>query len=271
MAGERALPGLGLKAFHTPGSNGWDADYDVNIRTLSAVVHLKVLDRISAVPGSPTNGDIYLITGVTHQNDIAVRDNGAWVYLTPQEGWLAWVADEDTRYIFTGTAWLALYTNAQIDAFIAAVNVTQPVFHIQDQKASNVDGGTATSGSWLTRTLNTVALNEIAGASLAANQFTLPAGQFEVDAKSVVFGVNGHQIRLQDITGGTTFFNGLTGYTNSGVTGISIIKGKFTLAAPNVFELQYRVNTSRATNGLGVAAGFTIEIFSDVFVRKVGN
>lgn len=270
MAGERALPGLGLKAFHTPGSNAWDADYDVNIRTLSAIVHLNVLDRVAAVPGSPTNGQIYLITGVTNQNKIAVRDNGAWVYLTPQEGWFAWVADEDTRYVFDGTNWVALYTNAQVDAFIAAINVTQPVLHVQDQKALGTDGGTATAGSWMTRVLNTVALNEIAGASLAANQFVLPAGKFEIDAKAVVFAVNGHQIRVQDITNAVTLFYGITGYTAS-VGGVSIAKGKFTLAAPTTFELQHRVQTGRATNGLGVGAGFATEVFSDVFVRKVGN
>lgn len=269
MTGERVLPGLGLKAFHTPGSNAWDADYDVNIRTLSAVVHLNVLDRIAAVPGSPANGDIYLITGVTNQNKIAVRDASAWVYLTPTEGWMAWVADEDTQYYFNGTTWVAFYTNAQIDAFVAAVNVTQPVLHVQDQKTLGTNGGTATAGAWQTRVLNTVVLNEIAGASLTSNQFTLPIGKFEIDAKAPIFAINGHQIRLQNITDTTTMFYGLSSYSAS-EGGLSMLKGKFTLAAPKVFELQHRFASTRATNGIGVAASFGTEIYSDVFVRKVG-
>lgn len=110
MTGERTLPGLGLYGFWTPGSDGWDAQMDGNLRQLSALTQLSVLDRVASVPGSPSDGDIYLMTSGGNANDIALRDNGAWVYLTPQEGWKCYVRDEDTIYIWTGSAWALLST-----------------------------------------------------------------------------------------------------------------------------------------------------------------
>ncbi|MBK9322713.1 MAG: hypothetical protein IPM97_07165 [Bdellovibrionaceae bacterium] len=53
---------------------------------------------------------------------------------------------------------------------------------IVDEKPANTAGGTFTSGSWQTRTLNTTRFNTIPGASLASNQITLPAGTYYVRA-----------------------------------------------------------------------------------------
>lgn len=107
MAGERQVPGLGLYAFWTPGSDGWDAQMDGNLRTLSVLVQASVLDRVASLPGSPSDGDIYLLTSGANDKQIALRDNGAWVYLVPAEGWQIWVKDEDIYYHYDGTNWIA--------------------------------------------------------------------------------------------------------------------------------------------------------------------
>lgn len=104
MSGERILPGIGLTGFWDAGSNGWKPGTDVNWLDLSALVQSAVKSRVTALPGSPTNGDIYIVP--SPDNRIAVRDNGAWSYLTPKEGWQTWVADEDAMYAFTGSAWV---------------------------------------------------------------------------------------------------------------------------------------------------------------------
>src|SRR4051812_47395930 len=57
----------------------------------------------------------------------------------------------------------------------------------EDQKAANTAGGASVAGSWIARTLNATPLNTIVGASLAANQITLPAGTYIVDAQSDMF------------------------------------------------------------------------------------
>lgn len=108
MAGERALPGLGLRAYWTVGSNNWDQQHDPDTRKLSVLVQAAVISRTTNLPGSPSNGDIYIVpVGQTNENQIAARDNGAWVYFAPAEGFLVHVNDDDEFVKWTGSAWVA--------------------------------------------------------------------------------------------------------------------------------------------------------------------
>jgi hypothetical protein len=73
-----------------------------------------VLDRLAAPPGSPTNGQRYLIIAtasgawVGKENQIAQYVTNAWQYTTPTEGMCAYVDDEDLLYIFNGTSWVPI-------------------------------------------------------------------------------------------------------------------------------------------------------------------
>lgn len=82
------------------------------IRALDAIVQLSVLDRdLTAPPGSPAYGDRYIVasgaTGAWSSNDgrIAAYQDNAWMFYAPQEGWLAWIADEDKLVAWDGSAW----------------------------------------------------------------------------------------------------------------------------------------------------------------------
>ncbi len=113
MAGERALPGLGLFGFWTAGSNGYRAQQGSNYRVISALLNRKVLSRVTALPGSPTLGDIYIVpSGAgSNANEVAIRDYDTddstpiWHYLTPDKGWMFWVDDESKFYHWNGSAW----------------------------------------------------------------------------------------------------------------------------------------------------------------------
>ncbi len=81
---------------------------------IDGLVHLAVISRnTTAPPSTPANGDRYLVpsgaTGewVTHPGQLALRMEGAWRYITPREGWNAWVSDEDVALTYSGTAWIA--------------------------------------------------------------------------------------------------------------------------------------------------------------------
>lgn len=131
MAGERALPGLGIRAFHTPESDGWNETYDPDLRKLSALTQAAVISRSTSLPGSPTDGDIYIVpTADANGDDIAVRDNGEWIFFTPNEGFLVHVNDTDEYVKWTGTAWEALVTAPSggspivIESVTAAYDVT---------------------------------------------------------------------------------------------------------------------------------------------------
>lgn len=102
---ERTLPGLGLTGFWDLGQNEWNDGMDANIRKLSALSQLTVLSATTALPGSPTDGDIYIVPSGGNANSVAVRDNGAWTYFVPVEGWRAWVRDTNMLVIFDGAAW----------------------------------------------------------------------------------------------------------------------------------------------------------------------
>ncbi len=82
------------------------------LRALDAIVQIMVLDKdLSAPPGSPAEGDRYIVapspTGAwAGQPDrIAAWQDGAWAFYAPGEGWLAWVADEQRLYAWTGVTW----------------------------------------------------------------------------------------------------------------------------------------------------------------------
>jgi hypothetical protein len=119
MAGERTLPGLGLTGFWNLGS-GYKTQMDANLLALSALSQLRVISRVTALPGSPTDGDIYIVPSGGDANKVAVRDNGAWSYYVPDEGYFAYVEDEDVFVFWTGTAWIR-HGTYDIGFFVADV------------------------------------------------------------------------------------------------------------------------------------------------------
>ena len=108
---ERTLPGLGLTGFWDLGANNWKGGMDLNLRKLSLLVQLSVLSMTTALPSTGlADGMIYIIPSGGDAKKIAIRDNGAWVYFTPAEGWLAYVKDTDKYVKFDGTNWVDLTT-----------------------------------------------------------------------------------------------------------------------------------------------------------------
>ncbi len=82
------------------------------IRALDAIAQAGVLNRtLASAPASPAEGDRHIIAvGATgdwsgHDLEIAAWQDGAWVFCTPLEGWLCWVADEDVIVAWDGSAW----------------------------------------------------------------------------------------------------------------------------------------------------------------------
>lgn len=100
------LPGIGLKGGFPLGYDGWDTDMNNSLRKLSALVQCKVLDRVASLPGSPTDGDMYIVTSGANANAVAVRDEGAWYYLAPFLGWRVYDATFGGYVTFDGSVWV---------------------------------------------------------------------------------------------------------------------------------------------------------------------
>jgi hypothetical protein len=185
------------------------------------------------------------------------------------------VNDQDNNAIATGNwisgrRYMLEYDGTEFRVIAAGMLAPQPPspapeFIIQDQKAQNTAGGGFTSGAFQTRTLNTVVRNTIAGASLSANQFTLPAGTYVIRWSCPANLVNAHQSRLQNMTDSTSTV-GSSAVSNSTVTSSGLSEGiaVLTLSTSKTFEIQHRCGTTRATDGFGVPANFTTELYTRV-------
>jgi hypothetical protein len=159
-----------------------------------------------------------------------------------------------------------------LDTSTGVLSVSRRLLHVQDQKSPGTAGGTATSGAWRTRTLNTAVTNEIAGASLASNQITLPAGTYEIDAEAPAGICKGHRAKLYDTTHSTDILLGTSEFSESASGGVwskSRIRGRFTLSSQSVLEIQHQVAVTRSSDGFGSSANFSTEIYTDVQIRQV--
>ena len=92
------------------------------LEALDALVMLAVLSRTMVTPPpGPAEGDRYIVagaaTGAWSGKDAAVAawQNGAWVFFTPREGWLAWVGAEAELVVFHNSAWQPASVTADMD------------------------------------------------------------------------------------------------------------------------------------------------------------
>ncbi len=101
------------------------------IRALDALVQLAVIDRdLSAPPGSPADGARYLVASggssawSGKDGQVAAWQDGAWAFLQPRTGWLAWLVDEARLLRFDGAAWGDAAVSSVNPAPLIGVNAT---------------------------------------------------------------------------------------------------------------------------------------------------
>jgi hypothetical protein len=144
----------------------------------------------------------------------------------------------------------------------------------QDQKSSGTDGGTFTSGGWRTRNQNVEVADTGGHGSVASDQITLAGGTYRIFAQAPAHFVAAHQLRLQNITDGTTILTGENAFTSySGGAGVNsetpaLLRGRFTLTATKVLELQHRCTVTVSGNGMGVNVGWGTEVYATVELFK---
>lgn len=183
----------------------------------------------------------------------------------------------------------SIATTAFVTAAIAALGAdafsTQSLM-VVDQKTKGTNGGTNTAGSpggwWNKRTLNTVRWNDIAGASLASNEVTLPVGDFFVIACAPACGTsNGqtHKARFYNYTQttavvtGSSMANGLSAAADD-ATSYSWMVGQFSNASgSNAFGISHWIKNAETNIGLGAATDAddaAVEIYAWAVIWKIG-
>lgn len=136
---------------------------------------------------------------------------------------------------------------------------------LEHQEAQNTNGGTATTGSWEDRTINTIVLNTI-GVTLASNAFTLPPGSYWIEWIAPSIQTNQHQTRLFDVDGAAQVGAGMISGENAVDNALSTGGVGITITADNSYKLQSQVAATKATVGYGGAGNFTTEVYLRILI-----
>ena len=137
---------------------------------------------------------------------------------------------------------------------LAGTNVFIPLrAEYSHSVAYNVDGGTSTALTWVTRTLNTEIMDDI-GITRSSNQLTLPAGTYTYHTICQCHDLDKIQTRIRQVSG-TPATMGLSCMTNQGGGDVNTLTdfGTFTIAASQTIELQSFGSNGKASDGLGLS------------------
>jgi hypothetical protein len=172
-----------------------------------------------------------------------------------------------------------LVINAGKNPALVGVPLLQPrIATISDVKSNGTGGGTATSGSYQTRTLNTLSDPTGIVTSLASNQWVLSKGEYYIEGSAPAYWCEGHKAKIRNITDSTDVILGSAEYirssggaANSAQTQTrSVFSGTVVISSSKVFELQHQVTLTVATQGYGIAAGIgDSEVYSIVKITRV--
>lgn len=82
------------------------------LQRLDAVVQLTVTAAMAAPPPSPAEGNVFAVTAPAtgdwtgQAGRLALRQDGAWIFIQPRAGWRAWRADTQTLALHDGGGWI---------------------------------------------------------------------------------------------------------------------------------------------------------------------
>lgn len=156
----------------------------------------------------------------------------------------------------------------------AISSIQAPSLMVFDQKPNGTAGGALAANAWTTRDLNTTGHNNIAGASLSGNAVTLPAGTYDMEARSIVGFVGATRLRLNGSVSGA-LAHGAPIYVGSGGSSSEVsVSARVTLASSQAVSVQQIIGTTRGTADGGSATGLgndaAPEIYTTLKITKAG-
>lgn len=142
-------------------------------------------------------------------------------------------------------------------------------FIIEDQKPSGIGGGTSPYNSFQTRDLNTVVYNNIEGASLDSNKFTLPAGIYRIKFSAPAAIAYEHKTRIMNVTDSTYPFYGTNERSAYYNQNRSFGNGVISIDSTKEFQIEHFCKMSYLHNGFGFSTNMGTEVYTQVSIEKL--
>jgi len=222
---------------------------------LDSLVQLSVIDKdLTTPPASPSTGDRYIVaSGATGDwtgkgNSVATYDGSGWVFMTPNDGWFAWVDDENVLYVFDG-GWSTLAGILGAGYLPLAGGTLTGNLVLEEATPSLRLNDTDVSGYTLLQTADEVVqLSVDAGDNDAGSSFDVL-----IDGAGQNFRVNEHGVGIggasADATNGFAFFGTNVLFNSS--SGISQVFNKNAAADDASFTFQQGFTTHAQMGLLG--------------------
>lgn len=285
-------PNIGPGQSYTPVVTGLGTVSGVSFEYRQVGEYLEIQGNLtsgtpSASPTTFTLPNAYVIASTVPSNSLvgsAVRDNAAGGDFTvvavaagDQTLGLGHNAAINPLAIQNGNAIIASGDLVSINCRIKVAGLSAngvinqgQIATLREEQTSGTNGGTFTSGSWVTRVLNTE-IDPDGIVSLSSNQFTLQPGKYRINASAPGNACDQHKAKLVNITDTSDVIIGTSEYCQSGVAvqTRSIVSGTFTINAQKTFEIQHRCTTTSGSNGLGVQSGLATEVYTIVEIEKL--
>lgn len=266
--GKLVIAGITQEGTTTDGTtNGANVTLATPTNGILRVTHASLVS-VDMISGPLTGQNLTLInhTGVSITLNNNLGATAANRILTGTKANLA-VADEASvhlKYDATEARWMVVGGTAT--AGLTAIKIAT----ISDTIATATNAGSSVAGTQ-TRVLNTIDDPYAIVSSLATNQFTLPIGDYYIEALAPCRGGNTHQVFLFNVTdaanaiiGSNELMAGADTQTNS------VLMGKISITAAKTFELRHWIQTALAGAGLGTGNSSGLPgVFSKVKITKV--
>ena len=255
---------------------------------------LTVISRTNTPPGSPGQGDMYIVTASPTgawsgfaAGDIAKYTGAAWINFTPPSnvGWLTWVQAESLHYRYAGSAWENPYaTTAETETGTSITKSITPADTngyipgallglIEDRKTSGTAPQTTTGSAWTKRDLNTETYDRLGTLSVASNQFTISqAGTYEITWETPGHSSSGYMSsRLYNATDAAAVDYGTQAGWGSGTGATAFLSAgvaRVTIAGSKTFEIQYFATSASLDLGRAATIASKSEIYTRVIIRR---
>jgi hypothetical protein len=228
------------------------------LRLLDTLVQLAVLDRdLTAPPGSPTEGQRWIVkTGATgawagHVNAIAAWQDGAWQFSAPKLGWVAFVVDEATLVVWSGSAWGDYFSTVAIQNLtMLGVGTTADTTNRVSAKLNNALWAAKTVAEGGDGSLRTKMSKESAAKTVSLLMQDNYSGRAEI-------GLTGDDdLHFKVSPDGTTWFEGIKIAAATGAVtfpNTTIAGGRELLTGNRTYYV--RTDGSNGNNGLSNSSG----------------